>query len=403
MPWALPWSTIRCPYCSSRFHLADAPRRDVQSAQKEPDEYVGHFLDIRPPMMGVVFQPRLPCLRRLFPYFPPDVPDGRRRDLRRICPKDHMELPLAHAALESRTVAIIGPTGAGKSNYFGVLLYLLDHRFQEEVGFEMRSLDTFNLDDPDRPIDSGILYERRYNAYLKIGGDGDHLVLPKTQTVVTEQGSMIPLLYRIRFRSRRRAFDLAVFDTAGEDLTVPRVMEEHYYYLREAAGIVFLIDPEELPGLRGAVLGTGAEVKTASGRVISTVTNMLERHRRSSMPAAFVLTKLDLYRDLIYPGSPVLWEGRHESGFDAADFRQVSAEMQQYLARWGGAGIVALARSEFPDHGFFALTALGTTPSQTDRLPFIRPHRVADPLFWLFWRLGYIPTKNGTTGERLAP
>jgi hypothetical protein len=48
-------------------------------------------------------------------------------------------------------------------------------------------------------------------------------------------------------------------------------------------------------------------------------------------------------------------------------------------------------RSRFDDFQLFAVSALGQVPGVDGTVSPLSPRRVADPLLWILWRLGYLP------------
>ncbi len=168
-----------------------------------------------------------------------------------------------------------------------------------------------------------------------------------------------------------------------------------YPYVAESAGLILLIGPEEYAALE-LPRGQGDSGQKLVN-VVDAVINFLKRRGiERRVPAAVVVTKLDEFRSQIYRGSPIHDESRHKDGLDAASVRLISDEVASYLAAWGGGDLVHKVAENFPEHSFFALSALGQRPDpQTRRVTCIRPHRVADPLLWLFWKLGYIPDCQG--------
>jgi hypothetical protein len=407
MPLVWPLGRITCLFCSYRFHPSRAPRRQIGSAP-EDDTVVANYLRLeRPPRMGKVFAPRWGLHRRF--WVDEDHQEADGTDLRKICPQCHMELPqrIANSYGSSRTIALLGGRNAGKSNYLGVLIHALEHRYQHEVGFNIWPLETLDLTNPGVGTESSKLWHERYNAALRLDGEGPHYAVAATQRAYISPESRIPLIYRISFPSPRqhgrfRYLDLALFDSVGEDLSQqqPRFLSDFYPHIAEAAGLIFLVDPEEFPslanypGLRSPGWRPGSD---SSVGVVHTVVNYLERKQGRRAPAAVVVTKLDAFRDSIYPGSPIRDEARHHGGFDAETARLISDEVAAYLHEWGAGNLVRKVREGFSDHSFFALSALGQPPDPTTRvLARIRPQRIADPLLWLFWRLGYIPDRRGS-------
>lgn len=408
-----PWSRTFCPFCCHRYHLSQAPRRR-RSGPRSPDPVVGQFFNVAPPdLEEIVPVPRRGLLGRIVRSVL--VEDDWRGDAAKVCPHCHMFLPTAAAAgrLTPKVIAIIGTRASGKSNYFGVLIETLMRRMSSEVGLHMIDQETFSLS-LGRQTNSDAEYRRRY--YNKLFDRADPVALPPTVTARTEPTLRIPLIYRLESSSAgwlrrlrgRHALDLVLFDAAGEDLKDddPRTLDQFYRFLQYAAGIVFLIDPTQVPGIRNllsAEVQAACELVTddAPDRLITRVIQMFQRRKglgpggRIRTPVAFAFSKSDLLRPVLDRNSRILRPCSHHGGFNESDCRQVSEEVARCLARWGEERLVRLVRNSFADAQFFALSALGQLPVPGNggvlRLTKgISPLRVVDPLFWLLWRCGYI-------------
>lgn len=411
-----PWRQTFCPYCCNRFHLSDAPRR-LADGPRVPDTVVGGFLNIPPPDLGRV-QPPPPrgFWAKLFGRFV--IPDDWRDGARKICPHDHMFLPTAAASghLTPKVVAIIGTRSSGKSNFFGVLINVLMRRFASEVGFAIFGQETFSVDEA-RPTNSDALYRKRYYNKL-FDPTAPEAILPtgRARELVTDDSPRIPLIYRMQFhrcgwvnRMRGRgALDLVIFDSAGEDLRDddPQTLEQFYRFLLHAAGIIFILDPTQVKGIRDKL---SAEVRAsckevsddAPDRLLTRVINFFQTRRgltpgkRIPMPVAFAFSKSDVLGGAFARGAHMHHDSQHPGGFNRADCEQVSSEVESCLA-WGGEQrVVDMVRDLFGDYSFFALSALGQIPVEQPggRLSInsVKPKRVADPLLWILWRCGYIP------------
>jgi hypothetical protein len=108
-----------------------------------------------------------------------------------------------------------------------------------------------------------------------------------------------------------------------------------------------------------------------------------------------VLTKIDMLKDLnlIDSGSRLWTPPAHYHGFDVEDALRVSAEVRGHLDRWAG-GAVGTKLDRFTNAGYFATSSLGCQPNEDGTIPSFQPHRVADPLFWILHKLGYLPSKG---------
>lgn len=424
MALVAPWSRTFCPFCCHRFHLSEAPRRR-RSGPRVPDKVVGDFYQTAAPDLEELIQvPRRGFWGKLFRSVVVD--NDWNGDAAKVCPHCHMFLPTAAATgrLTPKVLAIIGTRSAGKSNYFGVLIDSLLRRMSAEVGVHMIDQETFSLN-LGRQTTSDAEYRRRY--FNKLFDRTTPEALPPTQTARTDPTLRVPLIYRLGTSSAgwyarlrgRHALDLVLFDAAGEDLRDddPRTLDQFYRFLQYAAGIIFLIDPTQVEGIRERLspeVQAACELVTddAPDRLISRVIQLFQRRAglgpggRIRPPVAFAFSKSDLLRPILDRNSRILRDCRHDGGFNEEDCRQVSDEVARCLTRWGEGRLVQLVRDTFGQSQFFALSALGQlpVPDSGGRLRLTRsisPLRVADPLLWILWRCGYIPTADGDSeGER---
>jgi hypothetical protein len=405
-----PWSKAICPFCFNRFHLSQAARRwTLPDAPKEKDTHVGTFLSLPPPEMGKVEPPRrgglLRLLRRLVVW------DDWKSGAKKICPNCHMFLPHATASgqLSSDIVAIIGARSSGKSNYFGVLLNALEQRYAREVDFLIYDQETFSTTEM-RPISSKKLYRERYGR--RLFESPTCMAIDQNRSAAQDRFLRIPLIYRLEFRLRpihyltrpfRRvnAMDLVIFDAAGEDMEDPIALEQFYSYILGAAGIIFIIDPFQYPGIRSRLppnlLPRFPKIPVDPAEVVSRVINLFERRaglrvgQKISVPVAFAFSKSDLLNGVVHPTSPILRDSQHPGGFNLEDCRRVSEEVMECVREFDSPQLVDLAEKKFRSYCFFAMSALGQLPDEQLRIRPPDPRRVADPLLWIFWKRRYIP------------
>jgi hypothetical protein len=414
MRFIAPWSKATCLYCFRLFHLSRAPRRIVSPKEDkeedmEMDQAVAHFLGRPPVKMGKVFQPvRGGFWKRVVQSFVlPDDPPGQKK----ICPHCHMYLPnmIASGEMSGEGIAIIGARNSGKSNYFGVLINALEKRYCADVGFTMFDQDSWDVSTMSTRS-SRRLYRERYGDRL-FNPKGEHQAISQTMSALGNVDLRMPLIYRLQFPKRLldylthplasfSALDLAIFDAAGEDMDKKHVMEQLYPFLLRSKGIIFLIDPFQYRGLRGRlppeiqarvplVDGDPAEVVTLV-RQLFEEKGLVRGKGKIAVPVAFALSKMDLLRGLVYPGSPIIRDSEHRGGYNVSDCEEVSRQLIEYIKKWDSVELVNKADGLFSNYKFFAVSALGTLPGENYRLSKIEPNRVADPLLWLLYKRGYI-------------
>ena len=352
----VPWSrkTV-CPFCFRRFDLAEAGHRDTSpTGLKEKDEHIGKFLSITPaPEMGKVS----PGLQgRFFSRLFGRISDSTaNRDQKKVCPRCHMFLPYASASgqLCSDIVAIIGARGSGKSNYFGVLLDALKTRYADELNFTIYGQETFSVK-AMRPVSSEQLYRERYGN--RLFNNNTRMAIEQNLSAQQDRDLRIPLIYRLEFPKRPihyltkpfarvTAMDLVIFDAAGEDMVDSIALDQFYRYLLGAAGIVFIIDPFQFPGVRSQlspeIRKRFGQIEASPAEVVSRVINLFETRgglrigHKIPVPVAFAFSKCDALKGIVHPGSLIVRDSRHDGGFNVDDCVMLSEEVMECCARMG--------------------------------------------------------------------
>ncbi|MBF0476873.1 MAG: sel1 repeat family protein [Deltaproteobacteria bacterium] len=199
----------------------------------------------------------------------------------------------------------------------------------------------------------------------------------------------------------RKSINLVLFDCAGEDVKDQDVLHIYLDYIIHAAGLIFLIDPQSFSKAGAQPYGASGPGQTRPEQVVENVFNNFDRARKGlrfgkvTVPAAFVLTKIDAMSSAIDPGSVLRRPSNHDGGVDAEDLNRISEEVTSYIAAWRGDHLLNLAEQKFARPAFFGISSLGSPP-QGNAVSSIAPFRVADPLLWILTQLGYVPEKGKT-------
>jgi hypothetical protein len=278
-------------------------------------------------------------------------------------------------------VSIVGAEGCGKSNYLSVTIDQLRRRMSKTYDCSLYPLggdDTINH------------YDTRYYQPLFVRGQCINS---------TQQEEVTPLLYSLIFSgvpAAGRSCNLTFYDACGANFKSERVMADYNRSVYNARGILFFIDPFQIPAVRENAKATGRPVSGDDpGTLLSRTIHLIRQgggkrniRRKIDIPIAVCLTKIDAIRALMDPSSFLLYPSRHIQGprFDLADYNSSSLEVQSMLESWAAADIVGQVTSQFQDYGFFALSSLGNPPSVNNSINHIAPHRVLDPLLWVLWK-----------------
>jgi hypothetical protein len=112
-----------------------------------------------------------------------------------------------------------------------------------------------------------------------------------------------------------------------------------------------------------------------------------------TVPLAIVLNKLDRWGKLL-PESTRLRElatgvpDRAEPGLDT----MIHDEVESILRHWGASGFLEYLDATFPNHRFFACSALGDAASDRDDInqPLPTPLLIERPVLWLLEQQGVL-------------
>jgi len=399
---------VVCPYCFERFEANKAPFRCIISVptkcEQQDDLPLGQFQRlVTPRKLPRVFDPPSNMLRATGEA---KCPECETRSPKRVCPHCHNDLPSQFLSTESLSVALVGTKESGKSHYVAVLIEELRRSFGRRFNAALNEID-------DRTRDR---YTQDFGRYLF----HEHIVIPATRSALAQIDVKYPLLYRLsmrpkpwrvfnRLRERAarwmendlRVWSLVFYDTAGEDLDSFDVMVTETNYIANADGIIFLIDPLQIPWVRDRLDGQVAlpQMQSDPQHVVSRVADLIRTKRGLdtsapiSTPVALAFSKIDALRSLIDPSSPIYRAAQQDGFFDRNDAAQMHASMHSYLAEWVPQ-FETYVQHNFRRHAYFGLSALGAAPDEDGHLRRgIAPFRVEDPFLWIVHTLGLVPSK----------
>ncbi|MBR3894588.1 MAG: hypothetical protein IKJ35_05515 [Clostridia bacterium] len=307
--------------------------------------------------------------------------DARKRI---YCPTVEKEIPTEFLSGESLPIALVGAKASGKSNYIGVLI--------DEVKRKMaRSFNTtlsVSCDETSRRF-----YDQFYKIPLYTHGE---------VVAATDAGEMPPMIFPLRFMDRKdriiNSATLTFYDTAGENLDSDEEMLIYNRYIPNAKGIILLLDPLQVPGIRQQLEGKmqlpamNTDVTEVLSRVVENIRSVKNIKGTINIPLALAFTKLDVLEkfDIISEDSLLREESRHlELGaFSMSDFDSCTIQMRDILENWLDAEFTQLVKN-FSKYAFFGVSALGEVP-ENNTVSSIKPKRVLDPLLWLLAENKYI-------------
>jgi GTPase SAR1 family protein len=385
---------ILCPFCFKRNNISKLKFRCIyaQCDGQQPDPIIAKFQGGVSPRMGAVIDPP----KKGFSFLggstvrEANCPTCQQETTKKICPNCHYELRHAASNVEEKTIAVIGGRASGKSSYIAVLI----DRLKNEIGRNFNAgVMAYGDDINDR-------YQRSFYKPLFIDGR----VLDATRRAADNPEVKKPLIFRITFdnKGKRKAVNLVLFDTAGEDMENTDSLSAEARYITESDGIVFLIDPFQIDTVRQSGSGD-LPAKQPNADPNQIVRRLFELHEQKqkikpggkiNKPVAFTLSKSDALFPLIDPSSALHNSGEHFGYLNMRDTQSVHTEISSYLQAWMGYEFDNNVRANFDCYRYFAVSPLGKAPTKDNRVEGISPLRIEDPLLWLFSELKIIEVKK---------
>lgn len=280
---------------------------------------------------------------------------------RRVCELCHRLLPPELDDLDTKILAVVGVTGAGKTHFLARALTDAARR-----GTLLRfGCSEFAPTDADQT--AHILHNDYYAPVVR-----RRELFPPTNP--TER----PTQFTFTVMVEHQRFLLVTHDIAGESLTDPAMRAQQLTFLRRADALVFLLDPVEFDQVR-AVLpdGLAGQDKPADQvHLLRQCLRELDQSNSSEVPVRVVVAKSDLLS--AYCGVTGRWEQPPASRW-SDDIGSISADVERVLAGLGETEVLRLLAGR--DRKLFhAVSALGAPPGQDGLLVPAEPLRCADPL-----------------------
>jgi hypothetical protein len=286
-----------------------------------------------------------------------------------------------------------------------VLIHELDHRAGPERGFVLDPLTDEVRDRYEREYHEPTYGGSRFGIGEDLGGDGPSIrhSHSATPSLETNRSVLQPLVFRLTRRERNgrgssKTALLSIFDTAGEDWEMNvDLLRSEAKYLPEARGLLFLLDPLRIRAVAHdpRLLLTEKERRVPAADYLNDARKLASFFKKTpvNVPLAIVLNKLDRWGRLM-PETTRVHEWAtgvpdpNEPGLDAT----VSDEVESILRRWGAAGFLEYVNLTFPNHRYFACSALGDAATERDdqAQPLPTPLFVERPVLWLLDQQGVL-------------
>jgi hypothetical protein len=207
------------------------------------------------------------------------------------------------------------------------------------------------------------------------------------------------MILRVTFdnNGQRKAVNLVLFDTAGEDMEDIDIMSSEARYLCEADGIIFILDPLQIETVRQLVKEDLPDrLESADpNRIVERLYELHEQKlkikagKKIEKPIAFTLSKSDALFPFIEADSVLHHSGEHFGYLNLPDVESVHTEICTYLEEWMGSAFDNKVKTYFNCYRYFAMSPLGKNPIN-GKIEGLSPLRIEDPLLWLFSQFQFI-------------
>jgi len=313
----------------------------------------------------------------------------------RKCPGCGQAIPKMALETPNLPFSIVGVSNSGKTNYITVMLHELGKSSGLRLALGHQTKETL-----DHQNDN---YRRIYEEH--------------TRPESTQAGESMPQIWYIKNLQKRSGnnvptYTFTIFDGAGEDhennldpsSTVCR-------YINASKAIILAIDPLVLSKIRkgGVVdpkvmtnsLGGYAGATKNAEDVINSVAGYIKQARGIksgqilNIPVAVLLTKFDTLINHKSFGPQALIRGKslniRNGKVDTTEIAQVDEEIRNFLNEIGESAFINSLESHFKEFYFFGVSSYGSPPKDAYTLvENIRPHRVLDPILWLFKKAKFV-------------
>ena len=402
--------TILCPYCCKSFPadkaLYQCENKETFNGQEKCPSEIDAVLNDFWQEAGVPTKHIFSS--RVFKLFcsnaqPAKCPKCHQLTTRLVCPECHNPLPTQLVEGGSEIISIIGDRSSGKTVYFLTLIHQL-RKYGYKIGiYEVNPMDLAH-DDKTKPA---IVYKKMSGQLF------DEQRLPD-QTRATRAA---PLIFRLSFRGQKekdsKSIFLIFYDTAGEIFQDSERIRDVANYLKDSAGVIFLIDPFTMEGVRdilvsGGVVKNAREdfVKSDPYQIFECLMRINGGDRLKGKPLALTYSKIDAVVQALdaspqgytIPGvnlksnSSFIKTGK----FDLGEIEMIHEGLKTVSSdKWDAGSFWGAASGAYDDDNvrMFAISALGNNPDANGNFERPKPYRVMDPLVWILYKIGFaIPT-----------
>ena len=308
----------------------------------------------------------------------------------RKCPKCDHEIPKAVLETENLPFSIIGVPGSGKTNYITVMLQEL----KKSAGLRL------SLSHQDKAT------KDHQNMHFKMIYED---LMPPPATAAGERMPQIWSIKNLEKMGRNSVptYTFTIFDGAGEDHKENIDQNSPVArYINMSEAIIFVLDPLTISNIRteglvdeetmqnslGGGMGESADASDIINDIANYIRGMNPRKYKPGdpikIPVAVVMSKFDtVWRYPSFGDNPLVRNPSLSiSGgkISMSEIDEVHGEVKDWLHAIDEVGLLNTLDANFPNHKFFGVSSYGEPPKDAGTLNKPHPHRVLDPILWLF-------------------
>jgi len=313
----------------------------------------------------------------------------------RKCPFCGEELPKTALETQNLPFSIVGVSNSGKTNYITVMLHELGKGSGLRLTLGHQNRTTLEHQNEN--------YKRIYEDHKSPEGTAGGTSMPQIWYIknnLKKHGNIVP------------TYTFTIFDGAGEDHENRLdISSTECRYIQASKAIIIALDPLILSNIRkggivdekimiNSLAGSKGEHKNAVD-IVNSLADYIKTARGIhinkilTIPVAIVLTKFDTIISHKSFGPNALIKSPSLNVIDGkvsmSEIRQVHEEIQSWLYEIGEGSFIDALTSNFKEFYFFGVSSYGEPPKNDLTISeHIRPHRVLDPILWLFKNANFI-------------
>lgn len=323
----------------------------------------------------------------------------------RVCPNCHNHLIRRAGLYDMKMIAMYGDTNSGKTVYLNILEAMLQgDPALGNIGYAFEGQMMFA-----GTAEEKAKHDERFESLLR------RRELPKA----TVSGQVVPpQVFEYTYKTAEDIqHDKTVFlvfrDIPGEDCLADDKLKRYSFYLKNADGLIVMIDSSKLmvstPYLNAGDAANNRQMESLHN--LSLLLSEAYGTGKIEIPTAVVLAKGDLFSEVppIKNGFSKEYNAimnvsnandLHQKYLDRKVIDDLHRNILAILKGVHEERLLGVIERSFNDYNLFCMSALGETPiTETDlengeviqRVNNLAPYRVAEPLYWLMAKNNLIP------------